>query len=150
MEARGWAPRRRWCLPGLVPLAFAVLLRCLLTSGRARVYSRCELARALQDLGLEGCRGHSLADSAAVDHEADGSTNNGIFQINSRKWRKNFHSNEPSRCHMYCSVLPLQPHCVSTVIYAMKISQQPLGTWETWRRHCQGKDLSDWVDGCDI
>lgn len=45
-----------------MPLAFAVLLSCLLTSGQARVYSHCELARVLQDFGLEGYRGHSLAD----------------------------------------------------------------------------------------
>lgn len=42
-------------------------------------------------------------NTAAVDQEADGSTNNGIFQINSRKWCKNFRSNEPNLCHMYCS-----------------------------------------------
>ncbi|XP_073091282.1 sperm acrosome membrane-associated protein 3 isoform X2 [Manis javanica] len=150
MEARSRAPRRWWCPPGVMPLAFAVLLSCLLTSGQARVYSHCELARVLQDFGLEGYRGHSLADSA-VDQEADGSTNNGIFQINSRKWCKNFRSNEPNLCHMYCSDL-LNPNLKSAVICAMKISQQPLGlgTWEAWRHHCQGKDLSDWVDGCDI
>ena len=43
-------------------LAFASLLGCLLTSSQAKVYSRCELARALQDFGMEGYRGSTLAD----------------------------------------------------------------------------------------
>lgn len=43
-------------------LAFASLLGCLLTSSQARVYSRCELAKVLQDFGMEGYRGYTLAD----------------------------------------------------------------------------------------
>jgi hypothetical protein len=42
-------------------------------------------------------------NTAAVDHEADGSTNNGIFQISSRKWCKNLAQNAPNLCRMYCS-----------------------------------------------
>lgn len=42
-------------------------------------------------------------NTAAVDHEADGSTNNGIFQISSRKWCRNLNPNVPNRCQMYCS-----------------------------------------------
>lgn len=55
------------------------------------------------------CAGICLAyftsgfNTAAVDHEADGSTNNGIFQISSRKWCKNFTPNVPNQCQMYCS-----------------------------------------------
>ncbi|XP_068387395.1 sperm acrosome membrane-associated protein 3 [Eschrichtius robustus] len=163
MEGGSWAPRRWSCLPGITLLALASLLSCLLTSGQAKVYSRCELARVLQDFGLDGFRGYSLADwvclayfasgfnTAAVDHEADGSTNNGIFQINSRKWCKNLNPNVPNMCQMYCSDL-LNPNLKDTVICAMKIIQDPqgLGTWEVWRHHCQGKDLSDWVDGCEL
>lgn len=62
MEGRSWDPRRQLCPPGIMLLAFATLLSCLLTSGQAKVYSRCELARALQDFGMEGYRGYSMAD----------------------------------------------------------------------------------------
>ena len=62
MEARSRAPRRRLCPPGIVLLTLASLLSCLLTSGQAKVYSRCELARLLQDVGLDGFRGYSLAN----------------------------------------------------------------------------------------
>ncbi|XP_036194776.1 sperm acrosome membrane-associated protein 3 [Myotis myotis] len=161
MEARGWSPRRQLCPPGILLLAVASLLSCLLTCGQAKVYSRCELFRVLQEFGLEGYRGHSLADwlclayytsgfdSAAVDHEADGSTNNGIFQINSRKWCKTLKEYSTKGCNMYCTEL-LDPDLKNAVICAMKISQQPqgLGSWEAWKHHCLGKDLSDWVDGC--
>ncbi|XP_057572304.1 sperm acrosome membrane-associated protein 3 [Hippopotamus amphibius kiboko] len=163
MEATRWAPRRWPCPPGIMLLTVASLLSCLLSSGQAKVYSRCELARVLQDFSLDGFRGYSLADwvclayfasgfnTAAVDHEADGSTNNGIFQINSRKWCKNLNPNVPNMCQMYCSDL-LSPNLKDSVICAMKIMQDPqgLGTWEAWRHHCQGKDLSDWVDGCEL
>uniref|UniRef100_A0A8D0XH30 Sperm acrosome membrane-associated protein 3 n=1 Tax=Sus scrofa TaxID=9823 RepID=A0A8D0XH30_PIG len=90
-------------------------------------------------------------NTAAVDHEADGSTNSGIFQINSRKWCRNLNPSVPNLCQMYCSDL-LNPNLKDTIICAMKIAQDPkgLGTWEAWRHHCQGKDLTDWVDGCDL
>ncbi|XP_010977335.1 sperm acrosome membrane-associated protein 3 [Camelus dromedarius] len=163
MEARSWAPRRRPCPPGIVLVALASLFSCPLTPGQAKVYSRCELARVLQDFGLDGFRGYSLADwiclayfasgfnTGAVDHEADGSTNNGIFQINSRKWCKTLDSSGPNMCQMHCFDL-LDPDLKDSVICAMKITQDPrgLGSWETWRHHCQGIDLSDWVDGCDL
>ncbi|KAM7067101.1 sperm acrosome membrane-associated protein 3 [Molossus nigricans] len=163
MEARSGAPRRQLCPAGVMLLALASLLSCRLPSGQAKVYSRCELFRVLQDFGLEGYRGYSLADwlclayftsgfdSAAVDHEADGSTNNGIFQINSRKWCKTLQENTANQCGTYCTDL-LNPNLKSAVLCAMKISQQPQGlrSWDAWKRHCMGKDLSDWVDGCDV
>lgn len=62
MQTRSGAPRRRLCPPGTMLVAFASLLSCLLTSGEAKAYSRCELARVLQDFGLDGYRGYSLAD----------------------------------------------------------------------------------------
>ncbi|XP_058301610.1 sperm acrosome membrane-associated protein 3 isoform X2 [Hylobates moloch] len=163
IEARSRALGRRWCPAGIMLLALVSLLSCLLPSSEAKVYSRCELARVLHDFGLDGYRGYSLADwvclayftsgfnTAAVDHEADGSTNNGIFQINSRRWCRNFTPNVPSVCRMHCSDL-LNPNLKDTVICAMKITQQPqgLGYWEAWRHHCQRKDLTEWVDGCDF
>ncbi|KAM5274439.1 sperm acrosome membrane-associated protein 3 [Ctenodactylus gundi] len=163
MEAKSWAPRRRLFPPGIVLLARISLLSCLVTCSKAKVYSRCELVRVFQDFGLDGYRGYKLADwvclayftsgfnTGAVDHEADGSTNNGIFQINSRKWCKTLASGTSKKCHVHCSDL-LNPNLKDTVVCAMKIVQEPqgLGYWEAWRRHCQGKDLSDWVDGCDF
>ncbi|KAL6032598.1 hypothetical protein STEG23_020385 [Scotinomys teguina] len=130
---------------------------------KAKVFSRCELAKVLHDFGLDGYRGYNLADwvclayytsgfnAAAVDHEADGSTNNGIFQISSRKWCKTLSMNGPNICRLYCSDL-LNYDLKDSVICVMKIVQEPqgMGSWEAWRHDCQGRDLSDWVDGCDF
>uniref|UniRef100_A0A8I3RWM2 Sperm acrosome membrane-associated protein 3 n=1 Tax=Canis lupus familiaris TaxID=9615 RepID=A0A8I3RWM2_CANLF len=150
MEARSWAPRGHLCPSGSMLLAFASLLGCLLTSSQARVYSRCELAKVLQDFGMEGYRGYTLADwvclayftsgfnTAAVDHEADGSTNNGIFQINSRKWCKNLNTEVPNVCQMYCSgrlgLSPRQPPWTNLCFYPL------------WVLH--PSDLGSWMEGC--
>ncbi|XP_020043285.1 sperm acrosome membrane-associated protein 3 [Castor canadensis] len=163
MKARSPPLRSQLCPLGILLLAFISLLSCLLVPSEAKVYSRCEMARVLKEFGLDGYRGYGLADwiclayfssgfnTAAVDHEADGSTNNGIFQISSRKWCKNLAQNAPNLCRMYCSDL-LNSNLKDTVICAMKIAQEPqgLGSWEAWRHHCQGKDIHDWVDGCDF
>uniref|UniRef100_A0A8C5LJN3 Sperm acrosome membrane-associated protein 3 n=2 Tax=Jaculus jaculus TaxID=51337 RepID=A0A8C5LJN3_JACJA len=162
VEARIMAPRRQLFPPGIMWLAIS-LLSCLLASSKAKVFSRCELAKVLHDFGLDGYRGYGLADwvclayftsgfnTAAVDHEADGSTNNGIFQINSRRWCKGLNLNSDNLCHVYCTDL-LNPNLKDTIICVMKIVQetQGMGNWEAWRHHCQGKDLNDWVDGCEF
>lgn len=62
MEARSRAPRRQLCPSGVTWLALAYLLSCLLASSKAKVFSRCELAKILHDFGLNGYRGYNLAD----------------------------------------------------------------------------------------
>lgn len=62
MEARSQAPRRQLCPPGITWLALAYLLSCLLASSKAKVFSRCELAKAMHDFSLDGYRGYNLAD----------------------------------------------------------------------------------------
>ncbi|KAK7830008.1 hypothetical protein U0070_003463, partial [Myodes glareolus] len=142
METRSRAPRRQMCPPGITWLALAYLLSCLLASSKAKVFSRCELAKELHNFGLDGYRGYNLADwvclayytsgfnTAAVDHEADGSTNNGIFQINSRKWCKTLTPSGPNICQLYCTDL-LNQDLKDSVICVMKIVQEPegLGYW---------------------
>nr|KAF6374484.1 lysozyme [Pipistrellus kuhlii] len=82
-------------------------MKALLTLGllllsvavQAKVYERCELARTLKRLGLDGYRGVSLANwmclarwessyntRATNYNPGDRSTDYGIFQINSRYW----------------------------------------------------------------
>lgn len=50
------------CPPGITWLALAYLLSCLLASSKAKVFSRCELAKELHNFGLDGYRGYNLAD----------------------------------------------------------------------------------------
>lgn len=62
MDARRWAPSRRLHPCGITVLALLSLLSCQLPSGKAKVYSRCELAKVLHDFGLNGYRGYGLSD----------------------------------------------------------------------------------------
>nr|KAF6374482.1 hypothetical protein mPipKuh1_011077 [Pipistrellus kuhlii] len=82
-------------------------MKALLTLGllllsvavQAKVYERCELARTLKRLGLDGYKGVSLANwmclakwesdyntRATNYNPGSKSTDYGIFQINSRYW----------------------------------------------------------------
>ncbi|NWU63276.1 LYSC protein, partial [Pterocles burchelli] len=75
-----------------------LLLALLAPVTKGKVFSQCELARVLQEEGLDGYRGYSIANwlcmafcestfnTAAQSVKADGSTNYGIFQINSQLW----------------------------------------------------------------
>ncbi|MGH0184579.1 UNVERIFIED_CONTAM: hypothetical protein FKN15_015342 [Acipenser sinensis] len=92
-------------------LLFAV---CLATAS-ARVFTRCELVKMLKNAGLDGYHGHSLGNwvclayyesrynTAAVNHNTDGSTDYGIFQINSRWWCSNGVTSSSNACHISCS-----------------------------------------------
>uniref|UniRef100_A0A8D2D799 lysozyme n=1 Tax=Sciurus vulgaris TaxID=55149 RepID=A0A8D2D799_SCIVU len=78
-------------------LILGLLLLSVLAQGK--VYDRCELARTLKRLGMDGYRGISLANwmclakwesgyntRATNYNRGDQSTDYGIFQINSRYW----------------------------------------------------------------
>uniref|UniRef100_A0A452IUH1 Sperm acrosome membrane-associated protein 3 n=1 Tax=Gopherus agassizii TaxID=38772 RepID=A0A452IUH1_9SAUR len=96
-------------------LTLLSLLGCLITANKAKIFSRCELAYMLHEEGLDGYEGYSLANwicmaffesgfnSAAEDDNADGSTDYGIFQINSRVWCNNYRSPTENLCHIPCT-----------------------------------------------
>uniref|UniRef100_A0A8C5SAY5 Glycosyl hydrolases family 22 (GH22) domain-containing protein n=1 Tax=Laticauda laticaudata TaxID=8630 RepID=A0A8C5SAY5_LATLA len=63
-------------------------------------------------------------DSALVDHEADGSTSNGIFQINSHMWCEDYKHRKPNVCQMHCSDL-LTSNINDDIVCAMRIAQGP-------------------------
>ncbi|KAF7482042.1 Hypothetical predicted protein [Marmota monax] len=78
-------------------LILGLLLLSVIVQGK--VYERCELARTLKRLGMDGYRGISLANwvclakwessyntRATNYNPGSGSTDYGIFQINSRYW----------------------------------------------------------------
>nr|XP_025043465.1 sperm acrosome membrane-associated protein 3-like isoform X2 [Pelodiscus sinensis] len=102
----------------MVSLVLLATLASLLTGNMGKIFQRCELAQVLHHAGMDGFRGYSLADwlclafhesrfdTGTVDHEADGSTDNGIFQINSRLWCEDYKSSARNLCHMHCSGWP--------------------------------------------
>ncbi|XP_042303786.1 sperm acrosome membrane-associated protein 3-like [Sceloporus undulatus] len=139
------------------------LLVCLASRVGGKIFGRCELAQVLKRAGLEGYRGHTIPDwicmafyesrfdTAMVDHEADGSTSNGIFQINSHLWCEDYKHFKPNVCRMHCSDL-LTSNINDDIVCAMKIARGPrsLGAWMGWKRNCEGRDLSIWLKGCQL
>ncbi|KAJ8338901.1 hypothetical protein SKAU_G00356870, partial [Synaphobranchus kaupii] len=92
----------------------ALVFLLLVAAASAKTFSRCELARALKAAGMDGYRGVSLGDwvclakwessynTGATNHNTDGSTDYGIFQINSRWWCDNG-SRTANACGIPCS-----------------------------------------------
>ncbi|NXQ99930.1 LYZL1 protein, partial [Sagittarius serpentarius] len=134
-----------------------LLLLALLTAiTKAKVFSRCELALLLQEEGLDSYGGYSLAsplyestfNTAAQSIEGDGSADYGIFQISGQLWWRRPSGN---RCRMACRDLLLS-NVTGDIICAKRIVRNPQGmnAWEGWAMHCNGRDLSEWVEGCDL
>uniref|UniRef100_A0A8C8SBZ2 Sperm acrosome membrane-associated protein 3 n=1 Tax=Pelusios castaneus TaxID=367368 RepID=A0A8C8SBZ2_9SAUR len=135
----------------MATLVLLPIFASLLVGNMGKIFRRCELAQVLHRAGLDGFRGYSLADwlclafhesrfdTGAVDHEADGSTDNGIFQINSRLWCDDYKSLARNLCHMHCSEL------VSLTLRFLFILLRL-----AWRKHCEGHNLSQWVAGCNV
>ncbi|XP_070592907.1 uncharacterized protein [Erythrolamprus reginae] len=151
------------CFLGMKYLLLLSLLICLSFSVGGKIFGRCELAQVLKKAGLEGYRGYTLGDwvclafyeshfdSALEDHEADGSTSNGIFQINSHIWCEDYKHRKPNICQMHCSDL-LTSNINDDIVCAMRIAQGPrgLGSWMGWRENCEGLRLSVWLKGCKL
>uniref|UniRef100_A0A8C0IKQ5 Sperm acrosome membrane-associated protein 3 n=1 Tax=Chelonoidis abingdonii TaxID=106734 RepID=A0A8C0IKQ5_CHEAB len=95
-------------------LGLVTLLACLSMGGQGKIFTRCELAETLQDSGMDGYEGYSLAnwvclafytsgfDTAAVGANADGSSDYGIFQINSGWWCQDAQIPSENLCHVRC------------------------------------------------
>ncbi|PNJ69528.1 sperm acrosome-associated protein 5 [Pongo pygmaeus] len=129
----------------------------------AKIYERCELAARLERAGLNGYKGYGVGDwlcmahyesgfdTAFVDHNPDGSSEYGIFQLNSAWWCDNGITPTKNLCHMDCHDL-LNRHILDDIMCAKQIvsSQNGLSAWTSWRLHCSGHDLSEWLKGCDM
>ncbi|XP_010963437.1 lysozyme C-like [Camelus ferus] len=141
---------------GLVLLAVAV---------QGKVWERCALARKLKELGMDGYRGVSLANwmclarwessyntKAKNYNRGSGSTDYGIFQINSRYWCNDGKTPKAvNGCGINCNVL-LQDDITKAVQCAKRVVRDPQGVraWVAWRNKCQGHDLRKYVAGCRL
>ncbi|KAL2100248.1 hypothetical protein ACEWY4_004642 [Coilia grayii] len=141
----------------------ALVFLLVVAVANARVYDRCELARILKNSGMDGYWGVSLADwvclakwesdynTDATNHNTDGSTDYGIFQINSRWWCNNGYSRTSNACGISCSEL-LSPNLSVAIRCAKRVVRDPNGirAWVAWRLHCQGRNLSSYIAGCGV
>ncbi|XP_038603729.1 sperm acrosome-associated protein 5-like [Tachyglossus aculeatus] len=142
----------------------AVVLALLLgTTAMAKIYGRCELARQLEIGGLDGFQSYSLGDwlclafyasgfdTAAVDHNLDGSKDYGIFQLSSSWWCENEETPTQNLCHLACKDL-LNQNLLDDILCVKQVVKQPPGmnAWKDWVDNCKGQDLSLWLKDCDL
>ncbi|XP_026369304.1 sperm acrosome-associated protein 5 isoform X1 [Ursus americanus] len=99
------------------------------------------------------CMAHyeSGFDTSFVDHNPDGSSEYGIFQLNSAWWCDNGVTPTQNLCHMECRDL-LNPHILDDILCARQVvsSENGMTAWDSWIRHCSGHDLSEWLKGCNM
>ncbi|XP_027969288.1 sperm acrosome-associated protein 5-like [Eumetopias jubatus] len=129
----------------------------------AKIYKRCELATKLEKAGLSGFKGYSVGDwlcmphyesgsDTFVDHDHDGSTGYGIFQLSSTWWCNNgITPTQNLLSHQSCYNL-LSHHILDDILCARQAvsSENGMTSWDSWTRHCSGHDLSEWLKGCNM
>ncbi|XP_037678533.1 sperm acrosome-associated protein 5-like [Choloepus didactylus] len=142
-----------------------VVLLAMLTvaSVDAKIYEHCELAEKLEKAGLNDFKSYTIGDwlcmahyesgfdTSFIDHNPDGSSEYGIFQLNSAWWCDNGVTPTQNLCYMDCRDL-LNRHLLDDIMCAKRVvnSQEGMAAWDSWKRHCSGHDLSQWLKGCKM
>uniref|UniRef100_A0A672I8G3 lysozyme n=2 Tax=Salarias fasciatus TaxID=181472 RepID=A0A672I8G3_SALFA len=136
----------------------------LLAVSSAKVFERCEWARVLKSHGMDGYQGVSLADwvclsqwessynTRATNTNSNGSTDYGIFQINSYYWcQKSDGSFSHNACNISCNQL-LTDDVTAAITCAKRVVRDPNGirAWMAWISRCENRDLSSYVAGCGV
>lgn len=141
----------------------ALVLLLLVAAANARIFKRCEWVHVLKAKGMDGYRGISLADWVCLSqweshyntgvtnyNKRDGSTDYGIFQINSRYWCDNGMPTY-NGCRIKCTEL-LSDNVDAAITCAKRVVRDPNGirAWVAWRKHCEGQELSPYLKGCGV
>ncbi|XP_078265859.1 lysozyme C-like [Rhinoraja longicauda] len=145
-----------------------LVLGLLLVGTKAKVYGRCELARTLKQLGMDGYYNYSLANwvcmaysesrynTLAVNqnkqHGKVWSTDYGIFQINSKWWCDDQKTTGGKNiCGISCDDLLNDDvgddcNCAKIIVTQSK----GMSAWVGWNKNCKGRDVEHFVDGCGV
>ncbi|XP_055293819.1 sperm acrosome-associated protein 5 [Moschus berezovskii] len=140
-----------------------ILVILMAANAEAKIYERCDLAKKLEAAGLNGFKGYTVGDwlcmahyesgfdTSFVNHNPDGSSEYGIFQLNSAWWCYNGVTPTENLCHMDCHEL-LNRHILDDIMCAKKVvsSKNGMNAWDSWNQHCYGHDLSEWLRGCHM
>ncbi|XP_030598329.1 lysozyme C-like [Archocentrus centrarchus] len=134
----------------------------LVAAASAKTFQRCEWARTLKARGMDGYRNVSLADwvcltkwessynTMAKHHNNDGSTDFGIFQINSYWWCNDQIMSSKNGCNINCSELLSDDVTVAIKCAKRIVLEQGIRAWYGWLNHCDGRDLRPYLDGCGL
>ncbi|XP_038293756.1 lysozyme C, milk isozyme-like isoform X1 [Canis lupus familiaris] len=92
------------------------ILSYFFVADEAKIFSKCELARKLKSMGMDGFHGYSLANwvcmaeyesnfntQAFNGRNSNGSSDYGIFQLNSKWWCKSNSHSSANACNIMCS-----------------------------------------------
>ncbi|XP_005312037.1 lysozyme C-like [Chrysemys picta bellii] len=147
----------------LLGLPLLLVLLAATTPGcQGVVIPRCQLVRILRRHGLGGFVRKTVADwvclakhessynTRAINRNKDGSTDYGIFQINSKYWCADGRTpGATNGCRIACSKL-IDDNITDDIKCAKFIAQQARGLtpWVAWKSRCRGKDLRPYVRGC--
>ncbi|XP_077485982.1 lysozyme C-like [Amblyomma americanum] len=135
-------------------ISLALVLLALVRGSRARRYGRCELASILVRNGIPRSRipdwicmatAESSLNSKAIHKNQDGSTDYGIFQINSAYWCS---PGKLNMCNVPCSALRSDDIAPSIQCAKKIYRKRGFNAWVGWKHKCKGKDLSSYVKGC--
>lgn len=132
-------------------IALILLFACILTV-HCKVYSKCELARALSKNGIPRrelpdwvclVQAESNFNTKATNTNTNKTKDWGIFQINDKYWCKpsddRFSYNE---CKLNCEQDLLTDDITKATTCAKKIKgRQGFKAWYGWQNKCQGKPL---------
>ncbi|KAM9672584.1 lysozyme C [Trichechus inunguis] len=137
----------------------------LSASVQGKIIQRCEFARILKRNGMDGYRGIRLANwvclaqwessyntKATNYNPGSKSTDYGIFQINSRYWCNDGKTpGAVNACGISCNVL-LQDDITQAIACAKRVVRDPQGirAWVAWTKHCQNRDLTEYIRGCGV
>ncbi|XP_004700516.1 lysozyme C-like [Echinops telfairi] len=131
---------------------------------QGKVFKRCELAKRLKELRMDGYEGISLANwmclikwessynTQVKKHIRGKSSNYGIFQINSHYWCNDGKTpRSRNACRVSCNAL-LKDDITQAVACAKEVVSRPQGIkgWVAWRNRCENRDLTQYVQGCGV
>lgn len=123
------------------------------------MFERCELAQELYynqdfprgDLGDWVCLTYyeSAWNTAATNHNTDGSTDYGIYEINNNFWcDSDFGASND--CSIDCQNL-IDSNISDDSDCAMIIFRRHgFDAWYGWKNNCKGQDNEDWVADCGV
>uniref|UniRef100_A0A8C9D3V7 Glycosyl hydrolases family 22 (GH22) domain-containing protein n=1 Tax=Panthera leo TaxID=9689 RepID=A0A8C9D3V7_PANLE len=106
----------------------------------------------LSDTGVCMAEHESNFNTQAFNGKNDnGSSDYGIFQINSKWWCKNNSSPSANACNTMCSRF-LDDNISDDITCAKRVVKDPNGmsAWVAWVRHCRNKDLSRYLASCNL